>query len=107
MDTLVRSLSSLNETRTPHIFVIVGTQPYWDWSKTAITGLTKSPIFDGSETSTSGNGEHIPGNELGRLNLGGPEGTDLPPLYLPTGYGGGCIKSGPFKDSKPLRFETA
>lgn len=48
----------------------------------------------------SGNGEYIPGNELGRLNLGGPEGTDLPPLYLPTGYGGGCIKSGPFKDSE-------
>jgi hypothetical protein len=66
-----------------------------------IQGLSVIPLLNaGSDTSMSGNGVYIPGNELGRLNLGGPEGTDLPPLYLPTGYGGGCIESGPFKDSQ-------
>ncbi|RYE65120.1 MAG: hypothetical protein EOO81_13135, partial [Oxalobacteraceae bacterium] len=33
-----------------------GYQPYWDWAKTARTGLLSSPIFDGSDTSMSGNG---------------------------------------------------
>ncbi|KAK2009616.1 Di-copper centre-containing protein [Colletotrichum eremochloae] len=71
-----------------------GTQPYWDWSKTAITGMEKSPIFDGSETSISGNGEFIPGREP--IVLGASMG--LPPIYLPVGTGGGCVTSGPFKD---------
>lgn len=63
-----------------------------------MTGLEKSPIFDGSDTSMSGNGAYIPGNELGQLNLGGAPGSDLPPLYLPAGHGGGCVTSGPFKN---------
>ncbi|GKT41954.1 tyrosinase-like protein orsC [Colletotrichum spaethianum] len=71
-----------------------GTQPYWDWAKTAITGMEESPIFDGSETSMSGNGELIPGGEP--IVLGGQN--DLPPVELPVGTGGGCITSGPFKD---------
>ncbi|WDK13942.1 hypothetical protein CGRA01v4_05223 [Colletotrichum graminicola] len=71
-----------------------GTQPYWDWPKTAITGMEKSPIFDGSETSISGNGEFIPGRES--IVLGAAQG--LPPIYLPVGTGGGCVTSGPFKD---------
>ncbi|KAF2030071.1 Di-copper centre-containing protein [Setomelanomma holmii] len=71
-----------------------GYQPYWDWSKTAVTGLENSPMLDGSDTSMSGNGEYIPGQ--GNVVLGASTG--LPPLYIPPGTGGGCVKSGPFKD---------
>ncbi|KAJ0325721.1 hypothetical protein COL5a_007228 [Colletotrichum fioriniae] len=71
-----------------------GTQPYWDWSKTAITGLENSPIFDGSETSMSGNGDFVPGRES--IRLGGQNG--LPIIELPVGTGGGCVNSGPFKN---------
>jgi tyrosinase len=72
-----------------------GYQPYWNWAKTAESGLEKSPIFDGSDTSMSGNGEFIPGG--GEVNLGG---NGLPDFFLPAGTGGGCVKSGPFKDMK-------
>ncbi|KAJ8105574.1 hypothetical protein OPT61_g10091 [Boeremia exigua] len=75
-----------------------GTQPYWDWAKTAVTGLEKSPVFDGSDTSMSGNGAYIPGNELGQITLAASPGTGLPDNYLPAGYGGGCVESGPFKN---------
>ncbi|KAM0333771.1 hypothetical protein ACHAPQ_005285 [Fusarium lateritium] len=71
-----------------------GTQPYWDWSLSAISGLKKSPVFDGSETSLTGDGETIP--DRPDIVLGASSG--LPPVYLPTGNGGGCAKSGPFKD---------
>lgn len=73
-----------------------GDQPYWDWAKTAHTGLAASPIFDGSETSMSGNGASVYTDDTGDIALGGSP--DLPPLYLPTGNGGGCVESGPFKD---------
>ncbi|RSM02270.1 hypothetical protein CDV31_010990 [Fusarium ambrosium] len=73
-----------------------GTQPYWDWALTAITGLSKSSIFDGSEYSMSGDGEYIP--DRPDVILGASSG--LPPVYLPTGNGGGCVTSGPFKDMK-------
>lgn len=69
-----------------------GTQPYWDWPLSAMTGLEDSPIFDGSETSLSGNGKYIANRSdivLG-LSLG------LPAIHLPTGTGGGCVTSGPF-----------
>ncbi|KAH7006753.1 hypothetical protein EDB80DRAFT_751544 [Ilyonectria destructans] len=72
----------------------IGTQPYWDWAKTAVTGLHSSPIFDGSDTSMSGDGAYIPDQE--EIILGGSSG--LPPIYLPAGTGGGCVTSGPFKD---------
>ncbi|KAI1066680.1 hypothetical protein LB507_011086 [Fusarium sp. FIESC RH6] len=71
-----------------------GTQPYWDWSLTAITGLAKSSIFDGSDTSLSGDGDDI--GEQDDIILGASSG--LPPVYLKTGNGGGCVTSGPFKD---------
>ncbi|KAF1940908.1 Di-copper centre-containing protein [Clathrospora elynae] len=70
-----------------------GYQPYWNWAKTAATGLETSPMLDGSDTSMSGNGEFIPGQ--GSVNLGG---NGLPDLFLPAGTGGGCVKSGPFKN---------
>ncbi|VUC35833.1 unnamed protein product [Clonostachys rosea] len=72
-----------------------GTQPYWDWAKTAVTGLKSSPVFDGSETSMSGDGAYEGSREdivLGKNQPG------LTPIYLPTGNGGGCVKLGPFKD---------
>lgn len=69
---------------------------YWDWSKTAVTGLANSPIFDGSDTSLSGNGAVIPNQP--DIILGASSG--LPPVYLPAGSGGGCVTSGPFKDFK-------
>jgi tyrosinase len=72
-----------------------GYQPYWDWSKTATSGLAKSPIFDGSETSMSGDGEYIPGR--GNVVIGG---NGLPEILVPAGSGGGCVKTGPFKDMK-------
>ncbi|CAK1363797.1 unnamed protein product [Cercospora beticola] len=71
-----------------------GYQPYWDWSVTAETGLLSSPIFDGSDTSMGGNGVYL--GIRSDIVLGA--GLDLPPIYLPTGSGGGCIKSGPFKN---------
>jgi tyrosinase len=71
-----------------------GDQPYWDWAKTAHDGLLSSPIFDGSETSMSGNGADVYGPNETQIILGASQG--LPPIYLPTGNGGGCVKSGPF-----------
>lgn len=66
---------------------------YWDWGLTAVTGMTGTGMLDGSSTSMSGNGKHIPDQGDIVLTLG-----DLPPLILPPGNGGGCVESGPFKD---------
>lgn len=60
-----------------------GTQPYWDWGRYATPET--SPIFDGSDTSMSGQGEKVAHNSNG---------------LKPAGNGGGCIVSGPFKDMK-------
>ncbi|KAL2143111.1 hypothetical protein VTI28DRAFT_325 [Corynascus sepedonium] len=59
-----------------------GTQPYWDWGRWA-EDPENSPIFDGSDTSLSGNGEYIEHTGSG---------------IVPAGNGGGCVLSGPFKD---------
>lgn len=64
-----------------------GTQPYWNWF-TYQNNLAKSPIFDGSATSMGGDGEFVQHN--GSVGGGGA-------IFLPSGKGGGCIKSGPFK----------
>lgn len=45
-------------------------------------------MFDGSETSMSGNGEFMEHN--------GTNGA-LGALFIPSGEGGGCVESGPFK----------
>ncbi|KAI0201444.1 Di-copper centre-containing protein [Astrocystis sublimbata] len=58
-----------------------GAQPYWDWGRWA-ADPEKSPIFDGSDTSMSGNGEK----------------TTHQTFMVPNGNGGGCITSGPFKN---------
>ncbi|KAI1484838.1 Di-copper centre-containing protein [Biscogniauxia mediterranea] len=71
-----------------------GTQPYWDWPRTAVIGLANSTIFDGSDLSMSGDGAFVP--DQADIVLGASSG--LPPIYLPPGTGGGCVTSGPFKD---------
>ncbi|EFW14572.1 hypothetical protein D8B26_006956 [Coccidioides posadasii str. Silveira] len=72
-----------------------GAFPYWDWPLSAVIGLENHPLFDGSDTSMSGNGEPIPNKGDIFLHLG-----DLPSIRLPSGTGGGCVTSGPFKNFK-------
>ncbi|KAL8383595.1 hypothetical protein RB595_010677 [Gaeumannomyces hyphopodioides] len=59
-----------------------GTQPYWDYGRWA-QDPEKSPIFDGSDTSLSGNGKKI----AHKANM-----------IAPAGNGGGCVETGPFKN---------
>ncbi|KAK3943117.1 hypothetical protein QBC46DRAFT_422272 [Diplogelasinospora grovesii] len=59
-----------------------GTQPYWDWGRWA-QDPEKSPIFDGSDTSLSGNGQKI---------------AHRAQSFAPAGNGGGCVQTGPFKN---------
>lgn len=65
-----------------------GPTPYWDWTLYA-DDPRKSPVFDGSATSMSGNGESIPhgGTYVTAFGLN---------VTLPPGTGGGCVKDGPF-----------
>ncbi|KAH7324193.1 hypothetical protein B0I35DRAFT_157459 [Stachybotrys elegans] len=65
-----------------------GYQPYWNWF-THQDDITKSPVYDGSETSLSGDGEFFQHN--GSLAATGF-------VHFPSGKGGGCLKGGPFKD---------
>ena len=59
-------------------------EQYWDWGRWATSPET-SPIFDGSDTSMSGQGIKTTHNSNG---------------LKPAGQGGGCIEKGPFKDMK-------
>lgn len=59
---------------------------YWNWLKNQ-DDLTKSPVFDGSETSLSGDGAYVKHN--GSVSGAGA-------IILPSGNGGGCVTSGPF-----------
>ncbi|KAK1969298.1 Di-copper centre-containing protein [Colletotrichum sublineola] len=65
-----------------------GAQPYWNWMKNQ-DDLTKSPVFDGSDTSMSGDGAFVKHN--GSVSGAGT-------IFLPSGKGGGCVTSGPFKN---------
>ncbi|KAJ5502237.1 Tyrosinase [Penicillium fimorum] len=69
-----------------------GDYPYWNWGADA-ADLEKSQVFDGSETSMSGNGAYVESVGDIELSLG-----TYPVIHLPTGNGGGCVTSGPFKD---------
>ncbi|KAJ8116538.1 hypothetical protein OPT61_g2067 [Boeremia exigua] len=65
-----------------------GYQPYWNWF--AHEGdLKRSSVFDGSDTSMSGDGSFVAhdGSTGGNGNV-----------ILPSGEGGGCLQGGPFKD---------
>lgn len=66
---------------------------YWNWAADA-DSLEESQLFDGSETSLSGNGAHVPNEPPIAARIPGP----WPPLWLPPGTGGGCVTSGPFKN---------
>ncbi|RDL35494.1 Di-copper centre-containing [Venustampulla echinocandica] len=57
-----------------------GTQPYWDYGRWA-ADPEKSPIFDGSDTSMSGNGKKV-----------SHQATSIGPAQ----NGGGCVETGPF-----------
>ncbi|KAH6683551.1 hypothetical protein F5X68DRAFT_223244 [Plectosphaerella plurivora] len=65
-----------------------GTVPYWNWFSHT-DNLTQSPVFDGSDTSMGGDGAFYKHNGSAAFF-----GT----VPLPSGNGGGCIASGPFKD---------
>jgi tyrosinase len=65
---------------------------YWNWGLSS-SNTPASPVFDGSATSMSGNGEYIAGRGPLVLAL-----ESYPDLYLPAGTGGGCVTSGPFKN---------
>jgi tyrosinase len=65
-----------------------GAQPYWNYFAHQ-DDISKSPVYDGSDTSMSGDGEFFAHN-------GSLSGTSN--ILLPSGKGGGCVKSGPFKD---------
>jgi tyrosinase len=64
-----------------------GYQPYWNWF-TYQDDLRSSPIFDGSDTSMGSDGAFVKHN--GSVGGAGK-------IFLPSGQGGGCITSGPFK----------
>ncbi|KAK4182224.1 putative tyrosinase [Podospora australis] len=69
-----------------------GYLPYWDWPKYATSPET-SPLFDGSPTSLSGNGEYI--THAGPVIVP-PPGVGGGNIQLPAGTGGGFVTTGPF-----------
>ncbi|TAQ89355.1 hypothetical protein B7494_g2355 [Chlorociboria aeruginascens] len=70
-----------------------GYQPYWNWGKSAFDPVN-SPMFDGSDYSMSGNGIHEAHNCTNALSS-----TTIPPVgCIPPAQGGGCVKTGPFKN---------
>lgn len=67
-----------------------GVLPYWEWGHD-VEDPSKSPVFDGTPTSLSGNGEYIP---HAGLELAQPLATTV--VTLAPGTGGGCVETGPF-----------
>jgi tyrosinase len=65
---------------------------YWEWSK-YVSAPQESPIFNGDAYSMGGNGEFIPGHK--GLVLEAPNNVN-PTIYLDPGFGGGCVRTGPF-----------
>ncbi|EKD12593.1 putative tyrosinase central domain protein [Drepanopeziza brunnea f. sp. 'multigermtubi' MB_m1] len=66
-----------------------GYQPYWDWSSTSTHAA--HPLFDGSETSISGNGKAVAHSSYVLI----PTPTVINSTAT-SGTGGGCLTSGPF-----------
>ncbi|KAH7075530.1 hypothetical protein BKA63DRAFT_299325 [Paraphoma chrysanthemicola] len=69
-----------------------GSHPYYNWAQWA-EDPRKSPLFDGSDTSLSGDGAYLPGRN----------GTCVPTdascfVRLEPADGGGCLNTGPFKN---------
>lgn len=68
-----------------------GYQPYWEWSAFADDPVA-SPLFDGSNTSISGNGAKVPhASWFYEVPHSGGLNNTVPPQD-----GGGCLTSGPF-----------
>ncbi|KAI0874785.1 Di-copper centre-containing protein [Hypoxylon argillaceum] len=65
-----------------------GYQPYWNWLDHTADPSTSS-LFDGSDTSFSGDGAFLQHN--GSITANGN-------VWIPSGKGGGCVTTGPFKD---------
>ncbi|KAJ8117333.1 hypothetical protein OPT61_g1455 [Boeremia exigua] len=80
-----------------------GYQPYYNWPLFAKNPL-RSPLFDGSETSMSGDGAFVP-NRTAACH----PNPDRCLVLLQPGSGGGCV-SGPFKNWKvnlgPIRTRS-
>lgn len=70
-----------------------GALPYWDWTKTAESGLANSPVFDGSDTSLSGDGAPLNYTSTDEVVINAGTASEM---HLPPGTGGGCVTSGPF-----------
>lgn len=68
-----------------------GHLPYYNWGKYALD-VHNAPIFDGSDTSISGNGVYVKHNDVSIPSA------ELPFIVLPASNGGGCVNSGPFAD---------
>ncbi|KAF9698144.1 hypothetical protein EKO04_003883 [Ascochyta lentis] len=71
-----------------------GYQPYYSWPWWA-SDPTKSPVFDGSATSLSGDGAYVAGRNASCLPSDARCFVTLQP-----GNGGGCVDSGPMKNWK-------
>lgn len=73
-----------------------GALPYWEWGND-VSDPTRSPVFDGSDTSLGGDGAPIPGGHPGYM-LAPPfrEPTPQNVVTLKPGNGGGCVTKGPF-----------
>ena len=69
-----------------------GYQPYYSWPWWA-NDPTKSPLFDGSETSLSGDGAYVAGRNASCLPSDARCVVTLQPAN-----GGGCVTSGPMKE---------
>lgn len=69
-----------------------GYQPYYNWAKWA-SDPANSPALDGSDTSMSGDGAYVAGRPNTCVPMPEACGISVPP-----GNGGGCVKSGPFKE---------
>ncbi|KAJ9621865.1 hypothetical protein H2203_006745 [Taxawa tesnikishii (nom. ined.)] len=65
--------------------------PYANWGKYALD-LLNAPLFDGSATSISGNGQYEAHDGAAIPSAAEPD------IVLPPGNGGGCITTGPFKN---------
>ncbi|KAL3418664.1 tyrosinase central domain-containing protein [Phlyctema vagabunda] len=68
-----------------------GSQPYWNWGKYANDPIN-SPLFDGGEYSLGGNGADMSYPPVCIPNCENPN------LIIPSGVGGGCVTTGPFKN---------
>ena len=64
-----------------------GSQPYWNWFDGS--DFANSPLFNGGPTSMSGDGAF-------KAHNGSLSGSNN--IFIPSGKGGGCVTSGPFKD---------